>query len=173
MKTEDDFLVGRYKLAVPLFFPIVIDIIEGYCYSNIITVITYVTGGFKMIIKIDFKSDEAIYIQLRNQIIVGIASEKIQEGDALPSVRQLAENIGINMHTVNKAYTVLKQEGFIKLDRRKGAVISVDIDKIRAIEEMKKDMRVVLAKAICMDIKPEDAHEIVDQIYLEFLTGLR
>ena len=60
-----------------------------------------------MLIEIDFNSDEAIYIQLRNQIIMGIATSKIQEGDTLPSVRQLAENIGINMHTVNKAYSCL------------------------------------------------------------------
>ena len=49
-----------------------------------------------MVIKIDFQSDEALYIQLRNQIIIGIATSVIQEGDALPSVRQLAEDIGIN-----------------------------------------------------------------------------
>ena len=70
--------------------------------------------------EIDFNSDEAIYIQLRNQIILGIATNRYREGDVLPSVRQLADEIGINMHTVNKAYTVLKQEGFVKVDRRKG-----------------------------------------------------
>ena len=75
-----------------------------------------------MIIEIDFGSEEALYLQLRNQIILGIAAAKFREGDTLPSVRQLAEDIGINMHTVNKAYTVLKQEGFVKVDRRKGAV---------------------------------------------------
>ena len=67
-----------------------------------------------MLLTIDFNSDEALYIQLRNQIIVGIATASILEGETLPSVRQLAETIGINMHTVNKAYTVLKQEGYIK-----------------------------------------------------------
>ena len=77
-----------------------------------------------MIVTIDFNSDEALYIQLRNQIILSIAMSEIQEGDNLPSVRELAENIGINMHTVNKAYTILKQEGYVKLDRRKGAVIA-------------------------------------------------
>ena len=71
-----------------------------------------------MLIEIDFNSDEAIYIQLRNQIIMGIATSMIHEGDTLPSVRQLADNIGINMHTVNKAYNVLRQEGFLQLDRR-------------------------------------------------------
>ena len=87
-----------------------------------------------MIIEIDFNSDEALYLQLRNQIILGIATSQFQEGDSLPSVRQLADSIGINMHTVNKAYTVLKQEGFVKVDRRKGAVIAIDIDRIRTME---------------------------------------
>ena len=54
-----------------------------------------------MIIEIDFNSDEALYLQLRNQIILGIATARIREGDELPSVRQLAGDIGINMHTVN------------------------------------------------------------------------
>ena len=85
-----------------------------------------------MLISIDFNSDEAIYMQVRNQIILGIAADRIREGDALPSVRQLADDIGINMHTVNKAYAVLRQEGFLKLDRRKGAVVAFDINKIMA-----------------------------------------
>ena len=102
-----------------------------------------------MIVEIDFNSDEAIYIQLRNQIIIGIATERLREGETLPSVRQLADDIGINMHTVNKAYSVLKQEGFVKLDRRRGAVISLDADKIRAIREMERDLSVILARQEC------------------------
>ena len=84
-----------------------------------------------VMIEIDFQSDEAIYIQLRNQIILGIATATLQEGEALPSVRQLADDIGVNMHTVNKAYSVLRQEGFLRLDRRKGAVIALDSDRYR------------------------------------------
>ena len=86
-----------------------------------------------MLIEVDFNSSEAIYIQLRNQIILGIATSTIQEGDSLPSVRQLAETVGVNMHTVNKAYNVLKQEGFISLDKRRGAVIALDADKLKAL----------------------------------------
>ena len=100
-------------------------------------------------IQIDFNSDEAIYIQLRNQIILGIATSRIQEGDTLPSVRQLADNIGINMHTVNKAYSVLRQEGLLSIDRRKGAVISIDADKLYAMQELREDLQVILAKAVC------------------------
>ena len=105
-----------------------------------------------MIWSIDFESDEAFYIQLRNQIIVGIAQERIREGDSLPSVRQLAESIGINMHTVNKAYSVLKQEGFIKLDRRRGAVIALDVDKLEATRQLQEELSVILARGICKNI---------------------
>jgi len=121
-------------------------------------------GGI-MVIKIDFESEEAFYIQLRNKIIIGIATERIHEGDSLPSVRQLADNIGINMHTVNKAYSVLRQEGFIKLDRRKGAVIAVDINKIQAIEKLRGDLTVILARSICKDVTRSEVHELVDEIY--------
>lgn len=121
-----------------------------------------------MIIRIDFNSDEAIYIQLRNQIIIGIANSQIREGDNLPSVRELAENIGINMHTVNKAYTVLKQEGFVKVDRRRGAVIAIDIDKLQALEEMKRDLRVVLAKGSCKNISKEEVHALIEEIYEDY-----
>lgn len=121
-----------------------------------------------MLIEIDFNSDEAIYIQLRNQIIMGIATSALQEGEALPSVRQLADHIGINMHTVNKAYTVLKQEGFIQLDRRRGAVIAVDVDKLEAIEDMRGKLKVILAKARCKNISREEVHELIDEIFDEY-----
>lgn len=122
-----------------------------------------------MFIEIDFNSSEALYIQLRNQIIMGIATSTIREGDTLPSVRQLAENIGINMHTVNKAYSVLKQEGFLQLDRRKGAVIAIDVNKLQAVEEMREQIRVLLAKASCQNISREEVHQLVDEIYEEYV----
>ena len=115
-----------------------------------------------MLIEIDFNSDEAIYIQLRNQIIMGIATSTIHEGDTLPSVRQLADNIGINMHTVNKAYNVLRQ------DRRRGAVICIDEDKLEALQDLKEQLRVLLAKGSCKNITKEEVHELVDEIYADY-----
>ena len=126
-----------------------------------------------MFIEIDFNSDEAIYMQLRNQIILGIATSRFQEGDMLPSVRQLADTIGINMHTVNKAYTVLKQEGYVKVDRRKGAMIAVDIDRMQALEEVRRDLQVTLAKASCRNISREEVHALIDEIYEEYGKGMR
>ncbi|MDD2980562.1 MAG: GntR family transcriptional regulator [Hespellia sp.] len=121
-----------------------------------------------MLIEVDFNSEEALYVQLRNQIILGIATSDIQEGDALPSVRQLADTIGINMHTVNKAYTVLKREGYIQLDRRKGAVIALDLDKLQALEDMENHLRILLAAGSCKGITRDEVHALVDEIYSEY-----
>ena len=121
-----------------------------------------------MLIKIDFNSEEALYLQLRNQIIMGIATMELREGDSLPSVRQLADTIGINMHTVNKAYTVLKQEGFVKVDRRRGAVIAVNLDKMKALEELKQELLVVLARSSCKGISRQEVHALIDELYSEY-----
>lgn len=133
--------------------------------------ITHMKKGEKMYIEIDFNSDEALYMQLRNQIILGIATNQYVEGDSLPSVRQLAEEIGINMHTVNKAYGVLKQEGLIRLDRRRGAVISLDLDKIKAMTELSEDLRMVIAKACCKNVSRDEIHALIDEIYDEYRNG--
>ena len=118
-----------------------------------------------MVIRIDQKSEEPLYLQIRSQIIAAIATGELVPGTALPSVRALASDLGINLHTVNKAYSVLRQEGFVKLDRRKGAVVCLDIDKLQAIEEMRQNLDVVLACGICRDISRREVHELVDQIY--------
>jgi len=121
-----------------------------------------------MVIQIDFQSDEAIYMQLRNQIILSIAASTLREGDSLPSVRQLAEEIGINMHTVNKAYSVLRQEGFVTIDRRRGAVVALDHDRERAQSQIRASLRVELARAHCRQISREDLYALIDEIYEEY-----
>ena len=117
------------------------------------------------LLEIDFNSEEAIYMQLRNQIILGIATSRLQDGDALPSVRQMAECIGINMHTVNKAYAVLRKEGIVSIDRRKGAVICIDSNKLLALEEMRQNLYIILAKGRCHNISRQEAHRLLDEIY--------
>ena len=121
-----------------------------------------------MIIEIDFNSEEALYLQLCNQIIMGIATSRFREGDPLPSVRQLADSIGINMHTVNKAYGILRQEGYLTVDQRRGAVVAVDMDKVKAMVELADTLDLVLARAICKQVTREEVHELVDRIYKEY-----
>ena len=130
--------------------------------------------GDIMLIEIDFSSDEAIYQQLCNQIILGIATSRLTDGDVLPSVRQMADDIGINMHTVNKAYSILRQEGFVKVDRRRGAFVSVDDrNRERALRIIEKDMRVLLAEARCRGLSKEDLLMLVDRIYDEYDGGIK
>lgn len=77
-----------------------------------------------MLLKLDFSMDVPIYMQIRNQIVMGIANGSLKAGEKLPPIRTLASETGINTMTVNKAYQLLKQEGFIITDRRLGAIIN-------------------------------------------------
>ena len=65
-------------------------------------------------------------MQIRNQIVLGIANGSLKAGEKLPPIRTLASETGINTMTVNKAYQLLKQEGFIITDRRLGAIVNPD-----------------------------------------------
>ena len=69
---------------------------------------------------------------------------------------------------MNKAYTVLRQQGYVKVDRRRGAVISVEPDKANALAELKESLRVDIARASCRNITREDVHKLVDQIFQEY-----
>ncbi|MGN0038005.1 MAG: GntR family transcriptional regulator [Coriobacteriales bacterium] len=77
-----------------------------------------------MLLTVNLASETPIYLQIRQQLVEAIAAEELREGDKLPSVRQLASDLGVNMHTVNKAYAVLRDEGFLLMNKRTGAVVA-------------------------------------------------
>lgn len=77
-----------------------------------------------MLLRLNFAEDTPIYQQIRNQIVHGIAAGDLVPGTQLPTVRSLAEECGVNTMTVSKAYTLLKQEGYIQTDRRAGTVVT-------------------------------------------------
>ncbi len=76
-----------------------------------------------MILKIDMSGTTPIYEQLRNEIVKGIGRGELSDGESLPTVRRLAADLGVNNMTVSKAYQLLKAEGFIETDRRRGAIV--------------------------------------------------
>ena len=124
-----------------------------------------------MFIEMDFNSDEALYMQLRNQIIMGIARDMLKDGESLPSVRQMASHLGVNMQTVNKAYALLRQDGYVKLDRRNGAVVSVNLEnKSHHVETIHSDMEMIVAQAICKNITMEEMQDLVQEMYEAFLA---
>ena len=111
-----------------------------------------------MIIRIQFESEIPIYKQLRDQIVQGIAQGDFQTGDTLPSVRRMGQELGINLHTVNKAYTLLRQQGFTVIHKRKGVLINSP-EKIREHlnkNHLTEDLRPILSEMICRGMSQKD-----------------
>ncbi|MDU4890389.1 MAG: GntR family transcriptional regulator [Clostridium sp.] len=126
-----------------------------------------------MILRIDFDSEIPIYLQIKNQVIEGIAKGKIEDGEELPSVRGLAEDIGVNMHTVNKAYSLLKDDGYLKIDRRRGAFISLDLklSEEKFQEELDYNLSYYMAECYNRGIDKELLKEKIDIIFKQFEEG--
>ncbi|RKQ31397.1 GntR family transcriptional regulator [Oceanobacillus halophilus] len=124
-----------------------------------------------MFIQLDLESAEPIYIQLQHQIIEGIAKKKLLPGDSLPSVRSLASDIGVNLHTVNKAYKQLKQDGYILIHRQKGVVVNPEgVPKADNSyrELLAKNLRPYIAEAVCRGFTEEEFIQTCKQIYSNF-----
>jgi DNA-binding transcriptional regulator YhcF (GntR family) len=120
-----------------------------------------------MFIKIDTKLETPIYLQLINQIVENIANGSLKPGDELPSTRSLAADIGINMHTVNKAYNILKQKGLLIIYKRGGIVAIRDqnINKEENISLIENLLRPIIAEGICHGLTSLHLQSIVNEIY--------
>lgn len=114
-----------------------------------------------MIFKLNMSSETPIYVQLRNQIVLGIGHGELLPGESLPTVRQLAEDIGVNNMTVNKAYQILKTEGYIEIDRRHGAKVA---EYQKGDKEFKDDLREKMQLAAA----EAKAHGMEVEEYMEF-----
>lgn len=122
-----------------------------------------------MRIELDFSSEKPIYEQLYEAIIMAMATGELVAHESLPSVRALAEEIGINLHTVNKAYNLLKDENYITIDRRKGGLVNpLPINSPHTNHSaLNEDLRVITAKAHLMGI---DETEFFNICHKHFLT---
>ena len=117
-----------------------------------------------MIIEIDYNSEVPIYDQLRKQIVIGIASGQLKKGERLPSVRALGEELGINLHTVRKAYNILKDEGYLVIDRRVGAMVS-DGFTIREDEKLDEDLLFLISRAKLKGLSKKDMQDRISSLY--------
>jgi GntR family transcriptional regulator len=119
-----------------------------------------------LIIEINTQSTSPLYEQLRDQIVFGIAAKKLSFNEALPSVRNLASDLGINFHTVNKAYSMLCDEGYIVIDRRKGALVSrTTADSKLFLSKLSRQLSLASAEAICHDMSEDDFMAICADCY--------
>ncbi|HBE9729521.1 TPA: GntR family transcriptional regulator [Clostridioides difficile] len=111
-----------------------------------------------MVLNLNFNSDKSIYVQIKEEITKAIASGELKINESLPSVRSMAENIGVNLHTVNKSYNELKEEGFLNIDRRKGAIVAqlpMKIDNTTR-QKNKLDLELLVAKSYLSGISKEE-----------------
>ena len=111
-----------------------------------------------MVLNLDFNSDKSIYVQIKEEITKAIASGELKINESLPSVRSMAENIGVNLHTVNKSYNELREEGFLNIDRRKGAIVAqlpMKIDNTTR-QKNKLDLELLVAKSYLSGISKEE-----------------
>ena len=121
-----------------------------------------------MIIQIDTTASSPIYEQLRNQIVLGIASGQLTPGEDLPSVRRLAADLGINFHTVNKSYAMLSDEGYIQMDRRRGAIIAqMQPAHDKFAQELAERLKLAAAEAICHGINESEYLHMCNLAYKE------
>jgi GntR family transcriptional regulator len=123
-----------------------------------------------MLITINFASDEPIYMQIRNAIVTGIATGALHDGDTLPSVRTLGVEIGVNLHTVNKAYKLLQSEGFIEILRNHGTVIHAgDAAKNAAqfLENAGASLHAIISEAITRGVDRTIIHKMIDNVFDE------
>ena len=120
-----------------------------------------------MLITVDFTSNTPIYTQLRDQVVIGIASGALQAGESLPSVRRLAADIGVHAHTVNKAYDMLRDEGYIAIDRRSGCHVSAAIPAADAYfeEELRTMLLPIVAAAASRSMGADAFASICGEIF--------
>ncbi|MCC0636591.1 MULTISPECIES: GntR family transcriptional regulator [unclassified Clostridioides] len=111
-----------------------------------------------MILNLDFNSDKSIYVQIKEEITKAIASGELKINESLPSVRSMAENIGVNLHTVNKSYNELKEEGFLNIDRRKGAIVAqLPMETENSTRQKNRiDLELLVAKSYLSGINKEE-----------------
>ena len=120
-----------------------------------------------MLLRLDFSSQVPIYRQIRDQIVVGIASGELRPGEKLPAIRALAEQSGVNMMTVSKAYSLLKQEGLITTDRRGGTVVAGSPETGELGPESREGLRLLAAEARLSGVSEESFLGLCRDFYRE------
>lgn len=123
-----------------------------------------------MILNVDLSGEVPIYQQLRDQIVEAIAEGVLIEGSSLPATRTLAADFGINFHTVNKAYDLLRQQGLIRLNRKTGAVVTTTVAAPPFPSEWTARARTLLAEAIARGLPADEVLTTCRSLLDSFVT---
>lgn len=119
-----------------------------------------------MIIRLNMSSEVPIYVQLRNAIVIGIGKGELKPGEGLPTVRQMAEDLGVNTMTVNKSYAILKNEGFIEIDRRHGAIVNPQKERYGEFcEKAEEELELLIAEATVRGLDRDTFMKLCEKVY--------
>ena len=119
-----------------------------------------------MVIMLQDGSEVPVFKQIRNQIVMGISDGRLQPGEKLPTVRALAEEIGINSMTVNKAYQLLKQEGYIMTDRRNGVRVRESFCMTPELPlESKEQLKQLVSEARVRGVSRDEFVALVEEYF--------
>ena len=123
-------------------------------------------------ITINLSSSEPIYRQISGSIVRSIATGVLKAGTRLPPSRQLSSILGVNYHTVNKAYSFLESQEYIYMDRRKHIFISTI--KQRREKDMgilwENRMKNLLTESISKGFSPLQIEEKIVELLKEIAT---
>ena len=114
--------------------------------------------------QINLKSGDAIYLQLKEQVVRLALAGALEGGEQLPSVRVLARELGINPNTVSKAYQELEAEGVLYSIAGKGSFLTEDIRASAAVrKDAMEDFSRAAGKAWQVGIRRQELSGILDQ----------
>jgi GntR family transcriptional regulator len=116
-----------------------------------------------MYITIDETDRRPIYRQVADEIKGLIARGSLSEGMALPPVRQVADDLGVNLNTIATAYRELQKEGLLKVRHGSGAVVSSRRVVQQSDNEMRKALRSSLAHLVLAGLPRTEIMEIVNE----------
>lgn len=121
-----------------------------------------------MKIIISNSSSVPIYEQIKNQIINQIISEELCEGEVIPSIRSLANDIKISVMTIKKAYDELESEGYIKSVQGKGTFVAsknTELAKENANKEIEEHINEIIDIANRFDISKEKIVDLFEYLW--------
>lgn len=126
-----------------------------------------------MLIQLNFQSETPVYLQLRNQIVLGIANGDLKNNEKLPTVRQMAIEAGVNHMTVNKTYQMLKEEGFIELEGRKGSIVKIKDSCSKEYEQkVREQIKLLSAEAKIQGMKKKDFMALCESLFIQKKTRI-
>lgn len=125
---------------------------------GLVTVYSSVYSYFMVTLSIDRENSTSVYEQVATQLRQLIASGALVPGAGLPSVRQLAGDLGVNLNTIARAYRALKAEGFLLIRDRAGVTVAAPAGKIKRSEQARllDQLRVTLAQLRQAGVAPDD-----------------